>query len=146
MQVGRDCRGSLHSSLLSARHVVRAAFPAFPRPLMRHPAFPALCEQRPTSYSGSTPPSGIASGLASLPNGLPSTPLGSVICLIRTTYCPPLATLLFTYLCCFPSPCARTICTLFACNRRRAHGPPSVVYKSELVRYLAPSRPLVSTG
>ena len=40
----RICRGSLHFSLLSARHVVRAALTAFPRPLMRHPAFPALCD------------------------------------------------------------------------------------------------------
>ena len=46
-----------------------------------------------------------------------------MICLIRTSYCPPLATLLFLYLCCFPSPCARTICTLFRRNCRRAHGP-----------------------
>ena len=38
------CRGSLHFSLLSARHVVRAALPAFPRPLMRYPAVPALCD------------------------------------------------------------------------------------------------------
>ena len=30
--------------LLSARHVVRAALPAFPRPLMRSPAFPTLCD------------------------------------------------------------------------------------------------------
>ena len=55
--------------------------------------------------------------------GYHQTPLGSVICLIQTPYCPPLATLLFSYLCCFPSPCARTICTLFGRNRRRAHGP-----------------------
>ena len=39
-----SCRGSLHFSLLSARHVVRAALPAFPRLLMRSPAFPALCD------------------------------------------------------------------------------------------------------
>ena len=39
-----DCRGSLHFSLLSARHVVRAALATFPRPLMRSPAFPALCD------------------------------------------------------------------------------------------------------
>ena len=30
--------------LLSARHVVRAALSTFPRPLMRFPAFPALCD------------------------------------------------------------------------------------------------------
>ena len=45
---------------------------------------------RSTSYSDSMPPSGIASGLASLPNRLPSTPPGSVICLIWTSYCPHL--------------------------------------------------------
>ena len=55
--------------------------------------------------------------------GYHQTPPGSVICLVRTSYCSPLATLLFFYLCCFPSPCARTICTLFGRNRRRAHGP-----------------------
>ena len=37
-----QCRGSLH--FLSACHVVRATLPAFPRPLMRSPAFPALCD------------------------------------------------------------------------------------------------------
>ena len=35
------CRGSLHFSLLSACHVVRATPPAVPRPLMRSPA---LCD------------------------------------------------------------------------------------------------------
>ena len=63
---------------------------------------------RSISYSGSTPPSGIASGLASLPNGLPSTPPGSVTCLVWTSYCSPLVTPLFFYLVVF---------------RRRAHGP-----------------------
>ena len=42
--LSRECCGSLHFSLLSARHVVRAALAAFPRPLMRSPAFPALCD------------------------------------------------------------------------------------------------------
>ena len=95
-----------------------------------------------TSYSGSTPPSGIASGLASLPNGLPSTPPGSVTCLVWTSYCSPLVTPLFFYLVVF---------------RRRAHGPfvhclavtvavrtdhvPNV-YIVALVRYLA----LISTS
>ena len=93
-------------------------------------------------YSGSTPPSGIASGLASLPNGLPSTPPGSVTCLVWTSYCSPLVTPLFFYLVVF---------------RRRAHGPfvhclavtvavrtdhvPNV-YIVALVRYLA----LISTS
>ena len=97
---------------------------------------------RSTSYSGSTPPSGIASGLASLPNGLPSTPPGSVTCLVWTSYCSPLVTPLFFYLVVF---------------RRRAHGPfvhclavtvavrtdhvPNV-YIVALVRYLA----LISTS
>ena len=95
-----------------------------------------------TSYSGSTPPSGIASGLASLPNGLPSTPPGSVTCLVWTSYCSLLVTPLFFYLVVF---------------RRRAHGPfvhclavtvavrtdhvPNI-YIVALVRYLA----LISTS
>ena len=44
MSEASGCRGSLHFSLLSARQVVRAALTAFPRPLMRFPAFPALCD------------------------------------------------------------------------------------------------------
>ena len=44
-----------------------APFDALSRP------FPRSVTRSP-SYSGSTPPSGIASGLASLPNGLPSNP------------------------------------------------------------------------
>ena len=95
-----------------------------------------------TCYSGSTPPSGIASALASLPNRLPSTPPGSVTCLVWTSYCSPLVTPLFFYLVVF---------------RRRAHGPfvhclavtvavrtdhvPNI-YIVALVRYLA----LISTS
>ena len=127
--------------LLSARHLVRAALPAFLRPLMRFPTFlrSVTCL---TSYSGSTLPLGIASGLASLFNGLPSTPPSSVNHLVWTSYCSPLATLLFLYLVVF---------------RRRAHGPfvhclavtvavrtdhvPNV-YIVALVRYLA----LISTS
>ena len=136
------CRGSLHFSLLSTRHVVRAALSTFPCPLMCHPTFPALYDAlyflfwlnatlRHSLGLGITPQRIII-----------KTPPSSVICLVWTSYCSLLTTLLFFYLCYFPSLCAQTICTLFGCNRRRAHGPPSTVYKQALVRYLA----LISTS
>ena len=99
-----------------------------------------------TSYSGSTPPSGIASGLASLPNGLPSNP---------TRFCdlPCTDILLFSLgnpivplPCCFPSPCARTICTLFGRNRRRAHGPCSKRIYSSTCTLPSPHLDLLSYG
>ena len=46
----------------------------FPAPFDAPPRLFPRSVTRFTSYSGSTPPSGIASSLASLPNGLPSNP------------------------------------------------------------------------
>ena len=98
---------------------------------------------RPTSYSGSTPPSGIASGLASLPNGLPSNP---------TRFCDlPYTDILLS------SPGNPIVLVPLLFFHRRAHGPfvhclavtvavrtdhvPNV-YIVALVRYLA----LISTS
>ena len=99
-----------------------------------------------TSHSGSTPPSGIASGLASLPNGLPSNP---------TRFCdlPYTDTLLSSpgnpivlLPCCFPSPRARTLCTLFGRNRHGAHGPCSKRIYSSTCTLPSPHLDLLSYG
>ena len=122
------CHGSLHFSLLSARHVVRAALATFPRPLMRSPAFPVLCDALHFLFRLNAA-LGHSLGLGITPQRVTINP---------TRFCdlPCMDILLFSLgnpivllPCCFPSPCARTICTLFGRNRRRAHGPcPKHIY------------------
>ena len=97
---------------------------------MRHPAFSALCDALYFLFRLNAA-LGHSLGLGITPQRVTINP---------TRFCdlPCMDILLFSLgnpivllPCYFPSPCARTICTLFGRNRRRAHGPcPKRIYSS----------------
>ena len=124
------CCDSLHFSLISARHVAWAAFSDFLLPLMRSPAFPALCDALYFLFRLNT---ALRHSL-----GLGITPQQVTINPTRFCNLPYMDTLLSSLNnpivllpCCFPSWCAQTICTLFGRNHCRAHGPCSkCIYSS----------------